>query len=193
MDDLGPEAVLPLLRGRFGRPYTWVPTCASTQALVPADAPEGAVVAADEQTAGRGRLGRRWEAPAGTSLLFSLALRPSVPSERLPELSPAAAQAVADAIAARTGIDATVKYPNDVLLRGRKVAGILGEAREGRVVLGVGVNVNVRAKELPTAGTPPTSLLLELGAPIARAALLADVLEALEHRCDEWTAALAQS
>ena len=74
------------LRGRFGRPYTFVDRCASTQRLLDG-AREGAVVATDEQTEGRGRLGRTWHAPAGTSLLFSIVLEPRVPGERLPELS----------------------------------------------------------------------------------------------------------
>src|ERR1043165_5562107 len=78
--------LVPRLRGRFGRPFTFVESCASTQRLLDG-APDGAVVAADEQTEGRGRLGRTWEAPAGTSLLFSIALAPPVPAARLPELS----------------------------------------------------------------------------------------------------------
>src|SRR6266545_6118535 len=128
--------VVPLLRGRFGRPYSFVPRCASTQRLLDG-APEGAVVATDEQTEGRGRLGRSWHAPPGTSLLFSIVLTPSVPSERLPELSVVAGEAVAEAIGAEAGLATTVKPPNDVLVDGRKVAGVLAEANEGRVTLGV--------------------------------------------------------
>src|SRR5438093_5641019 len=144
-------------RGRFGKPFTFVERCASTQRLLDG-APEGAVVATDEQTAGRGRLGRSWHAPAGTSLLFSIALAPTVPAERLPELSVVAGEAVADAIAAETGLAPTIKLPNDVLVRGRKVAGILAEASEGRVVLGIGVNVSQHEDELPAdVVTPATS------------------------------------
>ena len=189
MSDLAPEVVVPRLRGRLGRPYTFVARCASTQALLPPDAREGAVVAADEQTAGRGRLGRRWHAPPGEGLLFSLSLRPDAPADRLPELTPLAARAVADAIREMTGREADVKFPNDVLLAGRKVAGILGEARDGRVVLGVGVNVNVPPGALPGAvDTPATSLLVETGLPTDRGALLAEVLDAFERRYDEWSA-----
>jgi BirA family biotin operon repressor/biotin-[acetyl-CoA-carboxylase] ligase len=188
MSDLAADAVLPRLRGRLGRPYTFVESCASTQALIGLDASEGTLVAADVQTAGRGRLGRHWEAPVGTSLLFSLALTPAVPAERLPGLTLVGAQAVADAVAA-AGAEPAIKYPNDVLVHGRKVAGILGEARDGHVVLGIGVNVNVPAGELPReTQTPPTSLLLETGAPLDRGELLATVLEALERRYDEWLA-----
>jgi BirA family biotin operon repressor/biotin-[acetyl-CoA-carboxylase] ligase len=183
MDSLGPETVVPLLRGRLGRPYRYLESCPSTQrALGPGD-PDGAVVATDHQTAGRGRLGRVWEDEPGTSLLFSVLLRPPVPPGRLPELSVVAAHAVADAIAP----DATVKEPNDVLLGGRKVAGVLGEASEGRVVLGIGVNANQRPGELPPrTRLPATSLLIETGRRVGRAELLAAILQALERRYDTW-------
>jgi BirA family transcriptional regulator, biotin operon repressor / biotin---[acetyl-CoA-carboxylase] ligase len=187
LDSLAPEAVLPLLRGRFGREYAYVESTPSTQLLLKPDSPEGAVAVADEQTAGRGRLGRRWFAPAGTSLLCSVQLRPEVSPERLPELTGVAARACADAIAATTGIQPELKFPNDLLVDGRKVAGILAEAREGRVVLGVGVNVNVGEGDLPTeVDRPATSLSVETGRTISRAGLLVELLERLEQRYDAW-------
>lgn len=186
-DSLEPEAVLPALRGRFGREYAYVESAPSTQLLLEPDAQEGAVAVADEQTAGRGRLGRRWFAPAGTSLLCSVQLRPEVSPERLPELTGVAARACAEAIAAMTGIQPELKFPNDLLAGGRKVAGILAEAREGRVVLGIGVNVNVEEVDLPTeVDRPATSLLVETGGPISRADLLVELLERLEQRYDAW-------
>src|SRR5919199_45127 len=97
----------------------------------------------------RGRFGRTWTAPAGTSVLCSVQLRPSVEPPRLPELSLVAGAAVAEAVAELTGLEPAIKFPNDVLLGGRKVAGILAEARDGRVVVGIGVNVNVPAEQLP--------------------------------------------
>jgi BirA family biotin operon repressor/biotin-[acetyl-CoA-carboxylase] ligase len=143
------------------------------------------VVVADVQTAGRGRLGRTWEAPAGTSLLFSIVLKPDVAAERLPGLTLVGAQAVSDALP----LAATIKHPNDVLVDGRKIAGILGEARDGRVVLGIGINVNVPVELLPRETvTPPTSLLVETGEEHDRGELLAGVLEALERRYDAWLA-----
>ena len=179
---------IPLLRGRFGRPFTFVEQCASTQRLLDGAA-EGAVAATDEQTEGRGRLGRTWQAPSGTSLLFSIVLLPQVPPERLPELSLIAGRAVADAIAAETGLVPALKHPNDVLLAGRKVAGVLAEASEGRVVLGVGVNVTQKPGQLPAdVRTPPTSLLIETGRAIGRADLLLALLERLERLYDEWLA-----
>jgi BirA family transcriptional regulator, biotin operon repressor / biotin---[acetyl-CoA-carboxylase] ligase len=184
---LSPDAVLPRLRGRLGRPYEHVASIPSTQLLLPADAPEGALVVAEEQTEGRGRLGRRWLAPTGTSLLCSLQLRPPVDGERLPELTVVASRACADAIAARTGLAPQLKFPNDVLVGGRKVAGILAEAREGRVVLGIGVNVNVAADELPReVERPATSLLVETGREVDRADLLVELLDRLERRYDAW-------
>jgi BirA family transcriptional regulator, biotin operon repressor / biotin---[acetyl-CoA-carboxylase] ligase len=186
-DSLAPEAVLPRLRGRFGREYAYLESTPSTQLLLEANAPEGAVAVAGEQTAGRGRLGRRWLAPAGTSLLCSIQLRPEISSERLPELTGVAARACAEAIAALTGLEPELKFPNDLLIGGRKVAGILAEAREGRVVLGVGVNVNVAEHDLPTeVDRPATSLLLETGHAIVRAELLVDLLVRLERRYDAW-------
>src|SRR5437763_6860287 len=112
--------VIPRLRGRFGRPFTYVARCTSTQRLLDG-APEGAVAAAGEQTEGRGRLGRPWHAPAGTSLLFSIVLEPQVAPDTLPELSLVAGAAVAEAIESKTALRAAIKHPNDVLLEGRKV------------------------------------------------------------------------
>ncbi|HET9673354.1 MAG TPA: biotin--[acetyl-CoA-carboxylase] ligase [Gaiellaceae bacterium] len=189
-DPLGSDVVLPRLRGRFGREYIFVERCESTQRLLPEDAAEGAVAATDEQTAGRGRLGREWVAPSGSSLLASIVLRPEVPTANLPELSLVAGRAVAQALAVVTGVEPEVKWPNDVLVDGRKVAGILAEARDGRVVLGIGINVSQSADELPQRGAtyPATSLLLETGRTVPRADLLAAVLERLEHEYDDWVA-----
>ena len=186
-DSLSPEVVEPLLRGRFGNPYEHVVSTPSTQLLLAPDASEGALVTADEQTAGRGRLGRRWLAPAGTSLLCSLQLRPAVESERLPELTGVAALACVDAIATLTGLEPVLKFPNDVLVGERKVAGVLAEAREERVVLGIGVNVNVPLEQLPQeVDRAATSLLVETGRELDRAELLAELLEGLERRYDAW-------
>jgi BirA family biotin operon repressor/biotin-[acetyl-CoA-carboxylase] ligase len=152
-------------------------------------APNGAVVAADEQTEGRGRLGRSWHAPRGTSLLFSIALTPPVQPARLPELTIVAADALCAALVSETGLRAELKAPNDVLIEGRKVAGVLAEASDGRIVLGIGVNVGQTAGELPPdTATPATSLAVE-GAGVDRAALLATILELLEARYDDWVSA----
>jgi BirA family transcriptional regulator, biotin operon repressor / biotin---[acetyl-CoA-carboxylase] ligase len=186
-DSLAPEAVLLLLRGHFGREYRHVESCSSTQRLVGPQDAEGTVAVAEEQTEGRGRLGRRWHAPAGTSILCSILLRPSVPAERLPELTLVAARACAEAVTGVTGLPTTVKEPNDILIEGKKTAGILGEARESYVVLGIGINVNVPASQLPPrVDIPATSLLEESGHQVPRAPLLAAVLERLESGYRAW-------
>lgn len=186
-DSLAPEVVEPLLRGRFGRPYRYAEVTLSTQRLLRPDDPEGAVAVAEEQTEGRGRLGRRWHAPARTSVLVSVVLEPAVPAPRLPELSLVAGDAVAAAIAAETGLAPSVKHPNDVLVGGRKVAGILAESSEGRVVLGIGVNANQAEDGLPAeTQMPPTSLRLEVGTAVERAPLLAAILYELEGAYDAW-------
>lgn len=186
-DSLAPEFVEPLLRGRFGHPYRYADSCPSTQRLLEADDVEGAVAVAEEQTEGRGRLGRSWQAPARTAVLVSVLLRPEVDPPRLPQLSLVAGRAVAEALAATTGITPTVKFPNDVLVDGKKVAGILAESSDGRVVLGIGVNVNQAADQLPAeAETPPTSLRLETGAEVDRAPVLAAILAEVERAYDVW-------
>ena len=183
------EAVVPRLHGRFGQQYTYVESTPSTQRLLPPDAPEGTVAVAGEQTEGRGRLGRRWEAAAGTSVLCSVQLRPPVDAARFPELTVVGAEACAEAIRTVTGLEPTLKHPNDVLIGGRKVAGILGESAEGRVVLGIGINVNIPAGELPAeVRIPATSLLIETGAPVNRIELLVELLAALERHYDAWLA-----
>ena len=179
---LRPENVEPLLRGRFGRPYVWVDECGSTQELA-RPLPAGGVAATDLQRRGRGRRGRRWEAPAGTALLFSLALEPHTPVDLLPAFSLVAAEAVAVAVDPR----AAVRWPNDVVIDGRKLAGVLPELRGGKLVVGVGINATMTAGQLPAqARVPPTSLVLEGHDAVDRAALLADVLAELERRYDEF-------
>jgi BirA family transcriptional regulator, biotin operon repressor / biotin---[acetyl-CoA-carboxylase] ligase len=188
VSDLTPEFVLPLLRGRLGKPYSFVERCASTQRLFAEDDPEGATVATDEQTEGRGRLGRRWEAPPGLAILCSVLLRPDPPMPLWPELSLVAGEAVAAALRAETGVEASLRHPNDVVVAGRKLVGVLPEARKGRVVLGIGVNVNQAADELPRdTAKPPTSLRVELGHEVERAPLLAAILAELELRYDAWS------
>ena len=193
-DSLAPDAVRPLLRGRFGKVYRYAEVTPSTQRMLGEDSVEGAVAVTEEQTEGRGRLGRRWEAAPGTSILVSVLLVPPVEPPRLPELSLVAGGAVAQAIAEITGIEPAIKFPNDLLIGMRKVAGILAESTEGRVVLGIGVIVNQTAQELPADTlTQPTSLRVVLGEPVDRARLLAAILLHLERDYDAWTTGTAAS
>jgi BirA family biotin operon repressor/biotin-[acetyl-CoA-carboxylase] ligase len=158
---------------RLGHPRLHLRTTTSTndraRELAQAGAPHGTLVTAREQTAGRGRQGRAWTAPAGTSLLASLVLRDAPPLLPL-----AAAVAVADL----AGHEASIKWPNDVLLDGRKLAGILVEGRpqEGWAVLGIGINVALRVGDLPaelrdrasTLGLQPADVDAVLGRLLAR-------------------------
>jgi BirA family biotin operon repressor/biotin-[acetyl-CoA-carboxylase] ligase len=189
VSDLTPELILPLLRGRLGTPYRFVPECASTQRLIGEDDPEGTTVATDHQTHGRGRLGRTWEDVPGRSILMSVLLLPRPPMPLWPELSLVAGEAVARALRSETGVDASLRHPNDVVVAGRKLVGVLPEARKGRVVLGIGVNVNQPPDELPVDTVkPPTSLRVELGRDVERAPLLAAILLELERGYDAWAA-----
>jgi BirA family transcriptional regulator, biotin operon repressor / biotin---[acetyl-CoA-carboxylase] ligase len=164
--ELTPDVVLPALRGEFGREYHYARETPTTQRMLPEDARHGAVALAEHQSEGRGRLGRTW---VDSGLMFSVLLDPPPPVADWPELTLVAARAVADAI----GPDAEIKYPNDVLVDGRKVAGILAEA-SGRVVLGIGINVGGTA--WPDAGWIERD----------RLELLVDVLERLERRYETW-------
>jgi BirA family biotin operon repressor/biotin-[acetyl-CoA-carboxylase] ligase len=185
---LAPESVVPFLRGRFGRPYLYTEVCDSTQRLLLAEHPEGAVAVCEEQRAGRGRLGRTWVAPAGSSILCSILLRPA---GRLPvaQLSLVGGLAVADTVERASGRVAAIKWPNDVLLEGGKVAGVLAEGRPDGIVLGLGLNVNQTADALPPRpGLPATSLRAVDGVERDRAQILADLLAVLEARYDAWSA-----
>ena len=142
--------------------------------------PEGQVLVAEEQTAGRGRLGRTWTSVPGASLTFSVLLRPAtVPASRRGWLPLLAGVAVASAVRSATGVGAMLKWPNDVLVGDRKLAGILAEQSPdgSAVVMGIGVNVATPADALPVSptGLPATSLLAE-GASVSREALLRAII-----------------
>jgi BirA family biotin operon repressor/biotin-[acetyl-CoA-carboxylase] ligase len=184
---LAPEHLAPHVRGRFGKPYRYEPECESTQLLLLGSGlPEGAVAATDHQTQGKGRHGRRWVAPPGTSVLASVMLHP--PAERhLPELSLVAALAAAEAVEGATGLTAQIKWPNDVMLNRRKVAGILSELADGTVVVGIGINVNQTRDELPEDTTTSAGSLQTLtGQTYERAPLLGSLLFRFERIYDGW-------
>ncbi len=150
----------------------------------------GEVVVAEGQTGGRGRRGRSWVTAPGRNVAFSVVLRPSgLPTVRAPELTLVASLAVCDALR-RAGVDAGIKWPNDILVKGRKIAGILTElAAEPDqiqwVVVGVGVNVNAQAEDFPAELRDlATSVLLERGQPAPRALFLAACLTLLEEWYD---------
>jgi BirA family biotin operon repressor/biotin-[acetyl-CoA-carboxylase] ligase len=175
-----------LLRGRFGRPYLYLEQCETTQRLLDAAQPEGAVAVCEEQTAGRGRMGRRWEAPACSSILVSVLLRP--PDERrAAELTLVAGVATAVVVERATGLAAQLKWPNDVMLDRRKIAGGLAELKDGAVVLGIGLNVNQTPEQLPQETKAAAGSLRSVtGREYERGPILVDLLLELELRYDTW-------
>ena len=178
--------VEPLLEGRLGRPYRYEDECESTQQLVDRSLGEGAVALCDVQSAGRGRQGRPWHAPSGAAILCSVLLKPP-PERAQQELSLVAGLAVAETVEQALGLAAQVKWPNDVMVNRRKVAGVLAEATGETVVLGIGMNINQTREQLPQdASVAPGSLYTSDGVRRERAPLLADLLLSLERTYDVW-------
>ena len=140
--------------------------------------PSGLVVVAEQQTAGRGRLARSWLSPPRAGLTLSVLLRPDLPAARWPWLPLWGGLAVARALREQAGVDAVLKWPNDVLIGDCKVCGVLAEVPvPGALVLGIGLNVSTRADELPDAGA--TSLLLANATTTDRDTVLRAVLRTL--------------
>ena len=186
----------------IGKRILYYPSVGSTndvaRSLAEAGAREGVVVLADEQRAGRGRRGRRWLAPAGTCLLFSLLLRPPLPPHQCQRLTMACGLALAESLESHTGLAMGLKWPNDLLVGDKKVGGILtelvmkGERLEYAIVgLGLNVNLDFTPPEVAFLREQATSLAQELGAPVAREPLLACILNRLEVHylalCDGWS------
>ncbi|NOZ69516.1 MAG: biotin--[acetyl-CoA-carboxylase] ligase [Deferribacteres bacterium] len=149
--------------------------------------PEGIVVVADSQTAGRGRFGRRWESPPGVNLYFTVLLRPPLQPREAPLVTLAAGTAAASAIREFTGLKAEIKWPNDIIVNSRKTGGILVEMKTGTrgislLAAGIGINVNMTPEALPEDIRPfTTSLRAESGRAVDRAGLFALILDKLEH------------
>lgn len=196
-DPLSVEAIQAGLTTRFvGRNVVYLAEVASTndtarllaQGERSEGAPEGSLVVTDYQTEGRGRLARRWQAPAGSSLLLSLVFRPSLAPGQVQRLAMVCGLALVDAVEAETGLSVALKWPNDLLIDGAKAGGILVEmASIGEkvefVIVGIGLNVNLDPAELPPdLLVPATSLSQKAGRPVARASLLRALLQAIESR-----------
>src|SRR6185369_11473958 len=149
-------------------------------------AAEGTVVIADAQSGGKGRLGRVWSSPPGVNLYCSVVLRPSIKPYEAPQLTFLSAVAVARAIEHVTGLKPEIKWPNDVLIAGKKVAGLLNEMSAETdginfVILGLGVNLNMSSEQFPTdLRSPATSLLIETGHPVGRVCFAAQMLRELD-------------
>jgi BirA family biotin operon repressor/biotin-[acetyl-CoA-carboxylase] ligase len=193
MEALTAERVLAGLETAFvGQTLEVWPEIESTNArarrLAEEGAPEGTLVLTDYQTAGRGRLGRQWVAPAGSSLLLSLIFRPEVAPAQIQRLTMICGLAAVDAIESETGLEAGLKWPNDILVGGAKAGGILTEVglRVDGVeyaVVGIGLNVNLDPAQLPRdLLVEATSLAQVLGESVPRLPLLWALLQAVETR-----------
>ena len=155
--------------------------------------PEGAVLAAEEQRAGRGRMGRTWTSPPRAALTVSVLLKPAVPPARRGWLPLLAGVAVATAVTQVTGVETGLKWPNDLLAADAKLAGILAEAAGDAVVVGIGLNVSTEPAELShllaaarPGALPATSLRAAGATALDRAILLLAILGELEHRYRAW-------
>jgi BirA family biotin operon repressor/biotin-[acetyl-CoA-carboxylase] ligase len=154
-----------------------------------AGAPEGVVLAAEEQRAGRGRMGRTWTSPARAALTFSVLLKPAVPPARRGWLPLLTGVAVTAAVTSVTGVDLRLKWPNDVLAAGAKLCGILAEASGDAVVVGIGLNVSTEPAEFPSprpGALPATSLRAAGATALDRANLLLAILEGFERWYQTW-------
>ncbi len=186
-----------LRRGkRIGGQVEYFPEIDSTnrkaRELAGKGAPEGTVVLADAQTGGRGRLGRSWHSPPGSNLYASLVLRPDTPAQTAPQITLMAGVAVARGLIRASGVEARLKWPNDVVIQGKKVAGILSEgegegSRVRLVILGMGVNINWLKKDMPAEIREiATSLQAETGRENSRAAVAAEIFQELEETYDSF-------
>lgn len=189
------EIGLKLTTDYIGREIHAYPSVETTQyiahKLAHSGTEHGTVVVADEQTAGKGRLGRSWHSPEGSGIWTSIILRPKLPPQRAPQFTLIAAVSVVQAIRKQTGLEAEIKWPNDILINGKKVVGILTELQAEAdqiksVIIGMGINVNVDREDFPSELTMATSLKIEHGQEINRSALLAAILNELENLYEEY-------
>lgn len=179
-----------------GHPVTCYDVTASTNLQAKMDAEngagQGALVVADMQTAGRGRRGRGWSSPSGTNVYFSLILKPEITPEQAAMLTPVMGLAAAEGIRRTCGVEAMIKWPNDIVVDGKKVCGILAEMSVERdfihyVVIGVGINVGLQ--EFPEEVAATAGCLQEIcGRKISRAELVANVMHAFEECYDMFAA-----
>lgn len=194
-DVLTSEAIQAHLATRYiGRHLHYRPETGSTnqdaRMLAEAGAPEGTLVLADYQSRGRGRFDRRWEAPAGSSLLMSLLFRPVLAPDQVQRLTMICGLALVEAIEGGLGLQVGLKWPNDLVIGGKKAAGMLTEtgltgSKLDYVVVGIGLNVNLDGAQLPKGlSTPATSLSEAAGRRVARLPVLCAFLEAVERGYD---------
>lgn len=193
-DSLTPEAVVTGLMSRvFGRRdyfyYREIDSTNNRALELAADGyPEGTVVVAETQTAGRGRRGRTWYSPPRHGIYLSVILRPQLPVREIPRVSLVIGVAVAETLEAAFQLPARIKWPNDILINNRKIAGVLSEVVTGSrgidcIVTGIGLNINNPLQDFPgELRTAPTSVLAEKETPVSRVRVLQELLMHLETR-----------
>lgn len=194
----GNEIHLGLQTDYIGRNIYFEETVESTQKiaarLVYEGASEGTVVVAEEQTLGRGRLSRTWHSPKGTGIWMSVILRPDIPVQKAPQLTLLAAVSIAQAIEKCTGLSVGIKWPNDILINGKKAVGILTELQADpdkihAVIIGIGINVNQQHEHLAEdIRNIATSLLIETGREQKRAELMQAIFLQLEKLYKQYIA-----
>lgn len=175
---------------KLGRAVQFHNSVTSTQEvahqLARSGSPEGMLVVADEQVGGRGRLGRPWHSPKGSGIWMSLLLRPDIPPQQAPQLTLLAAVGVVKGIRDATAVECDIKWPNDILVKGKKLVGILTELQADpdlvhSVIVGIGINVNVKEEDFPEEiRAIATSLQIEAGREIHRAHLMQHILLQIE-------------
>ncbi|MFC4410941.1 biotin--[acetyl-CoA-carboxylase] ligase [Chungangia koreensis] len=179
---------------RVGRKIHYFDSCPTTQSIAHEEAANGAVdgtvVISEEQTAGKGRLARNWSSTKGKGIWMSIILRPDIPPQLAPQFTLVAAVAITRAIADETGVTPSIKWPNDLLINGRKCTGILTELqaeadRVQSIILGIGVNVNQTTEDFPDElKSIATSLKIEIGNDVDRLVLTAKIFEYIEKYTD---------
>lgn len=179
---------------RYGRHIHYFETCTSTQFIAHDEeqngALDGTVIVSEEQTSGRGRMARAWSSTAGKGIWMSVIVRPALTPQQAPQMTLVAAVAVTRAIQEMTGIEPDIKWPNDILVKGKKVTGILTELQADpdqvkAIILGIGINVNQDQADFPEElHGIATSLKMLTGKPVDRAQLIAKTLEFLEIYTD---------
>lgn len=191
-DTLEPSAILPLLKTeRFGKTLEYSPSCESTQIiahqLAQQGVPDGTVVLTEEQTAGRGRMARKWDSAYGKGIWMSVILRPDVPLHRAPQFTLIAAVSVVRAMEEVTGLRPDIKWPNDILLNGKKCTGILTELQSDAdgikaLIIGIGLNANQEQDDFSDEVKGiATSLKMETGQEVSRQELVGAILYSLEQ------------
>lgn len=184
------EIQLGLQTDFIGQNIVYYDTVDSTQKIAhelsQKSAEEGTLVVADEQTGGRGRMARVWYSPKGTGIWMSIILRPNIPLQKTPQLTLLTAVALVEGIEEVTGLSPTIKWPNDILINGKKAVGILTELEAEAdqvhsVIIGIGINVNQQIDEFPEAiRNTATSIAIEKGEKIHRALIIQKFLERFE-------------